>query len=244
MRVELLMMACLLGASGVARAEPPVGVSPTPLPAPRPAPEPWTRSLRFGAALSAAHFQQQAKTEIGGVRGSRLVRETSLGLLLDGAFTPYPRWPVRLGVGLFVRGDTGVRRTGRFVGFDTDGAAVTDGALGGRFSELWLGPLLRAALGPVFIEAGWAPLGLRSDGGRDDLPADDGSTGGLLSVTPSVAYRLALGADVPLDIHWGVTLRLAYRVRYYLERGGMPLVDDSALGSQDLAPFIGLRYRP
>jgi len=191
------------------------------------------------AGLTLHHFQQQAKTEIGGVRGERLVEETALGLQLAGTYAVLDY----LHVGLFTRLDAGKREAGAFSGFDEDGAAVTMGELGGTYAEWWLGPLARAQYRSVFLEVGWGALGLRSDGGRDDLPDEGGSTAGAFATTPAVAWTVALGGGVPLSDDLELLLRLQYRVRYYTTRGGRSLIGDAAQGSQDLTPFAGVGMR-
>ena len=42
---------------------------------------PW----RLDSALTLQRFEQQVKTEVGGVRGERLVEQTHLGLMVMGA---------------------------------------------------------------------------------------------------------------------------------------------------------------
>lgn len=201
---------------------------------------PQLRPLRLDLGLTASHFQQQAKTEIGGERGDRLVEQTEIGVA--SMFTY--RLLDALHAGLFTQFDYGTRSAGRFETFAGDGATETSGQLGGDYAEWWLGPLVRAQYRRVFFEVGWAALGLRWDEGRNDIVNNDQSDDGAFATTPSVAWLLALGGSVPLARRLDLALRLEYRVRYYESRGGEPLFDNSALGSQNLTPFVGIAWYP
>jgi hypothetical protein len=69
---------------------------------------------RVDVAGHLRHFQQQVKTEVGAVRGERLVFETEVGLGLAGSYD-LTEW---LAAGAFVRVDLGTRRAGQFSGLD------------------------------------------------------------------------------------------------------------------------------
>jgi hypothetical protein len=194
--------------------------------------------VRADAGLTFSRFEQQVKAEIGGARGERLVQSTELGLLLTGAYSLHALFEV----GLFAQGDVGSRSAGRFVGFDANGAAQLDSETGGAYQELWLGPLIRGRYGPAFVELGWGALGLRWDEARDDLPSTTGETDGALVRNPAIAWLLAAGGAVPLGERLDLVLRLEYRVRYYTSRGGNPLAEEIAHGTQSFAPFIGVGY--
>ena len=194
--------------------------------------------IRLDAGLTFGRFEQQVKSEIGGARGERLVEDTHLGLTL---FASYAVWgPIR--VGLFTQLDVGSREAARFDGLDADGAATTTGRVGGSYVEWWIGPLVRGQWRGLFGEVGWGAIGLRHDGARDDLPAADGSTDGLLQTTPAVAWLFAIGGVVPVVEEIDVVLRMEFRVRYYDSRGGEDLAGDLVHGTQELVPFVGIAY--
>ncbi len=198
------------------------------------------RPLRFDLGATLTHFQQQAKTEIGGERGERLVEQTEVGL------AALATWQLHsfLHLGLFTQLDMGLREAGNFGGFGPDGATQLDEAVGGSYWEWWLGPVVRGQYRALFAEVGWGALGLRDDHGRDDILDDSGRARGAFRVTPSVAWLVALGGSVPLTEDLELALRLEYRVRYYLSRGGRDLFGESALGSQNLTPFVGVAWYP
>lgn len=115
--------------------------------APAEAGERW----RVDVAGHVRHFQQQVKSEVGAVRGERLVFETEVGLGLAGSYD-VTDW---LAAGAFVRADVGTRRAGRFAGIDDEGRTVIDPAVGGPYRELWLGPQLRGQWRMLFAELGY-----------------------------------------------------------------------------------------
>jgi len=194
---------------------------------------------RLDGGLTFSRFEQQIKTEVGGERGERLVEDTELGLALFGT---YRIWgPISLG--LFVQVDTGHRSAARFVEFDADNKAVVTGKLGGSFTELWVGPLLRVHWRTLFAEFGYGALGMRWDDARTDLVTSDGENSGALYVTPAVAYMAALGAGVPITDTLQAVLRLEYRVRYY-DRRDSKLAGEAVHGTQNFTPFVGICWTP
>lgn len=194
---------------------------------------------RFEAGITFAHFQQQVKQEIGGARGERLVNETALGLHA-GAGYDILDW---LSGGIYVRTDFGERTAARFSGFDSLGRTVTEGALGGSYSEVWIGPYARFAWNHLSAEVGYGALGIRSDDARSDLPSSAGDTSSSFRTSPSVAWLVAVGAFVPITSDLDLTVKAEYRVRYYVSRGGDDILEGAEHGTQGLAPFIGIAYR-
>lgn len=194
--------------------------------------------LRVDLAASASRFEQQVKTEVGGVRGERLVESVEINLLQS--LTYRVGGPVQLGY--FLQFDSGKRVAGRFVGFDSQGKTVVADEVGGAFRELWVGPLLRAEWRHLFAELGWGAYGARLDEAREDLPAENGETG-LLRTSPRIAWLLALGGSVPLHGALELSLRLEYRVRYYTRRSGEALAGGIVHGTQNFTPLMGLLYR-
>lgn len=192
---------------------------------------------RLDGGLTFSHFEQQVKVEIGGARGERLVTDTELGV--NTFFT----WsPLRyLGLGVFAQLDVGSREMGRFEGVDDQDRTVTSGELGGSFTELWVGPLVRGQWRTLFLELGYG-FGTRLDDGREDLPDEDGGTDGALLTSPSVAWLFAAGAGVPLTESLQAVLRIEYRVRYYDRRTSGKLADRLVHGTQSLAPFFGVAW--
>ena len=51
---------------------------------------------------------------------------------------------------------------------------VTEGQVGGAFTEMWLGPYVRGQWRWLFAELGYGALGMRWDDARNDLPDEGG----------------------------------------------------------------------
>jgi hypothetical protein len=201
-----------------------------------------SETWRVDGSFSYRRFEQQFKPEVGGLKGERLVEESELcaGLLAT--------WRVleHLDVGAYLRFDTGSRQAGRFAGFEA-GRTRVDPSVGGAFSELWIGPLLRTGWKWIFLELGYGAFGLRDDEARADLSTAVGDTSTPLRTLPTVAYLANLGVAVPLDDRFDLVLRLEYRVRYYDRRGEVKLVtadgDPVVHGTQNFTPLLGLRWK-
>ena len=200
--------------------------------------EPAAADWRFDTGLTLNRFEQQIKTEVGGVRGERLVEAFEFGF---SGIATHRIWGPLSG-GLYARYDIGARKAGRFEGIE-NGRTVTTGETGGAYSELWFGPLVRAQWAFVFAELGYGLLGIRSDDARDDLPDEAGDTDNPLRTSKTVAWLLNLGGDVPINETVSLALRLEYRVRYY-DRRDKPLVDKLVHGTQNFTPFIGIGWTP
>jgi hypothetical protein len=196
--------------------------------------------LRIDASLGFAQIQQQAKPRVGTPRGERLVEHTSFTLALAGAFDVH-RY---LAIGAFGELDLGVRRAGELVGFDAAGRATIDPAVGGTYSEIWAGVGARARWRNLFLDLGYALFARRWDSARDDLPNQNGSTDGAFSPQLSVRWLAAIGGTVQLRPCLALVLRLEWRIRYYDERGGEPLMDGVVHGTQEFRPLVGVAWRP
>lgn len=201
----------------------------------------WNSAPRFrlDGGLTLSRFEQQVKSEVGGATGERLVEATEFGLadsLSCRIWGPFS-------VGAFMVFNIGSRSAARFDHFDENNETVVKGQVGGRYYELWMGPLLRAEWHRVFFELGYGAYGNRHDEARDDLPDDHGNRGGALKTSPSVAWMIALGGGVPIDDRLELVFRLEYRLRYYDRRGGVPLANDMVHGTQSFTPFMGVAWR-
>jgi len=195
---------------------------------------------RLDGALTFNRFEQQIKTEVGGAKGDRLVEETAIGVGIAGT---YRIWGP-LSLGLYARYDAGSRNAGKFDHFDFNdgGKPKVDPELGGSYSELWVGPMLRAHWRQLFFEFGHGTIGMRWDDARDDLEAEDGATSGALHVMPAIAWISAFGGSFPIDDALELVLRLEYRVRYY-DRRDEVLKDEAVHGTQNFTPFVGLCWK-
>ena len=193
--------------------------------------------IDFGATFS--RIEQQIKTDVGAKRGRRLVEQTELGAEV---VATYDFWGP-LSAGLYGQVDVGTRRSGRFDGFDDDGAATLSNESGGPYQELWLGPLLRAQYRSAFAELGYGLLTLRNDDGRDDIASETGDTSSAFRTLPTVSWRMALGGNLRVSDTLDVSARMIWRIRYYDRRDGA-LANDAVHGTQSYQPFIGIVYRP
>ncbi len=212
-------------------------------PATSPRSDPWhayqSERFRLDVALGFHRFEQQVKAEIGGEAGVPLVEETAGALGLEAT---YNVWKF-LRFGLFAQLDVGSRYATRFDRIE-DGAPIVEERTGGRYTEIWLGPMVRFQWRGLFAQVGYGALGIRSDTARDDLPGEDGRTDGWLRVSPRIAWRFGVGVFAPVRDDLDVVLRVDYRVRYYVTRNGEPLADDLVHGTQDLTPFLGVSWHP
>jgi len=198
-------------------------------------PTPW----RLEGGMTFRHFQQQVKAEVGQPRGDRLVNEFELGALVSGLYELHEY----VAVGLFLRADRGERFAAQFDGFDASGKTKTKDAIGGLYSELWLGPLVQLRWKQLSLDLGYAPIGIRDDMARSDLPSASGDTESAFTLHPTIAWVISLGANVPLSESFDVILKAEYRPRYYSKRGGDPIVGNIEHGTQSIAPLIGIGWR-
>ncbi len=102
--------------------------------------------------------------------------------------------------------------------------------------------MVRAQWRTLFVELAYAPLGIRSDDARTDLPSESG-TDSALRTSFAIAWYAALGGGVPVTDDLEVVLRLELRVRYYDRRGDGKLVDNLVHGTQNFTPFVGVAWK-
>lgn len=201
----------------------------------------WERvseQLRVDLGLTYATFEQQVKSEVGGVSVEPLVEDRAFGLALSAT---YGVWKyIRLGV--FFQLDLGSRFASRFTGLDAEGTPVVNGRVGGSYREFWMGPLLRVQWKGIAAEFGYGAFGVRSDEARDDLPTEAGDTGAFRT-SPRIAWHAALSGYVPVHPHVDVVFRIQYRVRYYDRRAGETLSAGVVHGTQNLTPTVGVSWR-
>lgn len=194
----------------------------------------------FDAGVTFSHFQQQVKAEVGDPRGERLVNELQVGIM---ALAAWKVWD-HVSVGMFVQFDRGNRHAARFEGFDpATGRTVTSDKIGGNYRELWAGPLVRLQWKELFGELGYGLLGFRDDEARADLKSSSGDSTGSFSFNPSIAWYAALGGVVAIAESWDIVLRLEYRLRYYDKRSGNPFQSNIEHGTQNITPYVGVRWR-
>jgi hypothetical protein len=198
-----------------------------------------TLPLSADAGITINHFQQQIKQEVGDERGERLVEESGLGLELQLRYA-LADW---VDVGVFLNYDVGTRKAARFVGFDSSGKTVTSSNLGGDFSEIWFGPIVRASWKQLFLEAGYAIAGSRSDDGRTDVHNISQDSTSNFSLKPGIAWLLGIGGKLSITEQIYAVIKIEYRFRYYDERNNEPLIDGIEHGTQSVAPYIGVQYQ-
>jgi len=194
------------------------------------------RRLRLELALMPMYREQQIEGPSG--RDDLITRSAGLALLASAGYH-LTDW---LEAAFVTQLDVGSVHFARFTRPGADGPAVEEDLVSGGFWELWLSVMVRGHLGPLFAEVGWAPLILRRDAARTDLPNAAGETDGTFVGSRAVAWTLGLGGEVPLAEGLALTLRLQFRIRYLVSRGGEPLDADEEFGQMLLWPYIGLRY--
>jgi hypothetical protein len=199
--------------------------------------EAWrAHRLDLELALFPSFTQRQIE---GPGRDDVVVNEPQLALVAAATYRVL-EW---LEAGLYLHLDLGSSERVLFSAPDETGAAAEVARIDGAFWELWTALLVRFRYGSLFAELGWAPLMVRHDTSRTDLPNAGGDAGGLFVGSRSVAFLLGLGGRLPLMDRLDLTLRLELRIRYLVERGGEPLAGDAEFGQMSAWPFVGLAYR-
>jgi len=196
---------------------------------------PW----HIEAGITISHFQQQVKSEIGGPKGDELVNNFEFGLITTGTYDINEYFAV----GLFTRFDTGERNMAIFDGFDEHGRAMVINKVGGSYTEIWIGPMISGMWKQFSLDVGYAPIGVRSDDARTDLSSTFGSTSDSFETHPTIAWMLVLGGNIPVGESIDVFIKVEYRVRYYDKRGGENLAGNVNLGTQSIAPIIGVTWK-
>ena len=196
---------------------------------------PW--SVEGGITIS--HFQQQVKSEIGGSKGDELVNNFEFGLIATGTYS----FNKYFAAGLFTRFDTGERNMANFDGFDAEGKTTVKNKVGGSYNEFWLGMMVRGMWKQFTLDVGYAPVGFRKDDARTDLPSTLGNISDSFETHPSIAWLIALGGNISVGETIDIFIKVEYRVRYYNKRGGEKLEGDVNLGSQSIAPIIGVAFK-
>jgi len=198
-----------------------------------------TTHWRLDAGATYSAFQQQVKAEVGDPRGERLVNESQFGFVVSGMYEFHENFQA----GLFFQFDRGNRLSARFDGLDAQGITKTKDKIGGDFSEIWLGPLVRVSWKNLFVEGGYGAFGGRTDEARTDLVSSSGDSTSSFSFHPTIALLAAVGAAVPIFSNLDLTVKMEYRLRYYSKRGGLPLQNNLEHGSQNMTPFVGISWR-
>ena len=153
--------------------------------------EPWElERVRLGASLTYSSFEQQVKAEVGGTAVQPLVVDRAFGLHVTATANLWRFF--RLGI--FVQLDAGKRSFGRYEGL-TDGEPEVTQLAGGRYWEVWLGPLLRFQWRFLAAEIGYGlalmPLGARRDALEDavDCMFSEDFGGRILPFDTAAAYE-------------------------------------------------------
>jgi hypothetical protein len=146
-----------------------------------------------------------------------------------------------ISIGAFLRYDTGKRFNAVFDGFNSDNETIVKNRIGGNFSEMWIGPMIRLHWKQLYFSSGYALFGNRIDDARNDIQSSSGATIGSFSTHPRVALQFHLGGTISIAKKLDFFFAIEYRIRYYNERGGDELIDSIILGTQNILPFAGLK---
>jgi hypothetical protein len=194
---------------------------------------------KFYAELgfTVSRFEQQVKKEVGGAKGDLLSDESNFSTVVTGGY----KLSKYISVGAFMRYDTGKRFNAIFNGFNAQNETIVTGKIGGNFSEVWIGPMVRLHWKQLYFSSGYALFGSRVDDARSAVKSSSGATTGSFSTHPRVALQFHFGGAIPITKKLDAFFALEYRIRYYDERGGNELVDDIILGTQNILPFAGLK---
>ena len=208
-----------------------VVLDPVPSPDAEPEPHKWHLELAAFPVLTVQQIE-------GPNRDDFITEDGGISIAFSASYAPIPY----LEPGLWVQVDAGSIRRAVFSRPDDDGVATEEQLVEGSYWALWVAFMLRSRLGPAFLEAGWAPLILRDDTTRSDLPNASGATDGLFEGSRAVAWLLGTGASIPVFDYFDVTLRIQFRIRYLVSRGGEPLADDEETGQMTVWPFMGTHF--
>jgi hypothetical protein len=194
----------------------------------------------FDGGFIISHFQQQIKQKVGDPRGERLVHENEFGFLFSGRY----HFNDNLSAGLFFRTDFGKREAALFDGFDSDGKTKVKNRIGGNYFEFWFGPEIMLHWKQLFAEIGYGLVGIRNDDGRSDIPSNSGDISGSFTTSPSISWMFSLGGQIPVFKKFDIMIKVEYRLRYYNERNGEPLLNNIEHGTMNISPIIGVRFTP
>lgn len=184
------------------------------------------------------HFEQQIKTEIGGTKGELLIADTEFTAQFIGLYRLSPIFSA----GWYVQEDIGNRENAQFDSFDEKGATKVVNLQGGRFTEFWTGPIVRAQYSFAFAEVGYGLVGFRNDKARTAILNKDGEANGDFTTSPTVAWLGSVGFQGSLTEYLNLQVKLQYRVRYYNKKGGVELAQEAVHGTQNLTPMVGFSY--
>ena len=196
-------------------------------------------SWRIEGGITISHFQQQVKSSIGGPKGDELINNFEFGLIATAAY----EFNEYFSAGIFTRFDTGERNMASFDGFDAEGRTKVKDKIGGSYTEFWIGPMISGMWKQFSLDVGYAPIGIRSDDARTDLPSTSGNTSDSFETHPTIAWLIALGGTIPIGSTLDIFIKVEYRVRYYNKRSGENLEGDINLGTQSIAPIIGVAWQ-
>lgn len=194
----------------------------------------WYTELGF----TVSRFEQQVKKEVGGAKGDLISDETNFSTIITGGY----QLSKHISLGAYIRYDTGRRFNALFDGFNSENETIVTNEVGGDFSEVWIGPMIRFHWKELYFSLGYALFGSRVDDARSDIKSSSGEITGSFSTHPKVALQFHLGGTIPISKKLDVFFALEYRIRYYDERGGNELVDSVILGTQNILPFAGLKW--
>ncbi len=238
----LIASLALLGTAAAQEKNP----APTPAPAEAAAPaaEVTLEADPDGEAAEAPHrwhlelavFPRITQQQIEGPnRDDLLTNDAGISTAFSASYAPIPY----IEPGIWVQLDAGSVRRAVFSRPDENGDTSELQEVDGSYWSLWMAFMLRGRLGPAFAEVGWAPLILRDDTTRADLPNTKGETDGVFVGSRSVAWILGGGASIPVFDNFDITLRMQFRIRYLVSRGGEPLADEEETGQMTLWPYVG-----
>jgi len=233
----VLLMTTPAAADSTASMPSATAATATAAPSPEPSADPDDEFHRWHMELALFPMMLEQQVE-GPDRDDKLTQDATLSTALSLGFAPL-EW---IEPALWVQFDAGRVRRAIFSRPDASGATAEEQLVEGAFWELWVAFLARGRLGPAFVELGWAPLMLRHDATRTDLPNAKGETDGVFEGSRSVAFIFAGGGSIPVWDNFDITLRLQFRIRYLISRGGEPLAGDEENGQMAVWPYFGAHY--
>jgi hypothetical protein len=116
--------------------------------------------------------------------------------------------------------------------------------IGGNYFEFWFGPEIMLHWKQLFAEIGYGLVGIRNDDGRSDIPSNSGDISGSFTTSPSISWMFSLGGQIPVFKKFDIMIKVEYRLRYYNERNGEPLLNNIEHGTMNISPIIGVRFTP
>ena len=200
---------------------------------------PFSQALAMtaGTTFSFGDHKEQVKNESGAESGA-IFQHTYAALGAHGLFSVLPN----LELGAFVLGESGSRSFAPYTGTNAQNNPSIGTRTGGTYKMFWTGPAARGTFGPLFLELGYALIGLRWDKYYGNLKSSTGDANSAFQSKLGRAFLMGAGLRANLSAGVFAMLKVEYRFHYYGGRGGDELEKAQLLGTQAIRPHFGIEF--